>query len=93
MKLSGVWYPLISDIGRLWVERTDRPIRVTSFDVAEKAGVNQSTVSRALNDDPAIKDSTKAKVRTAAEALGYYVDTRASALRRDRTGTLAIVVM
>lgn len=74
---------------------TDRamPQRVTSFDVAEKAGVSQSTVSRALAGSSAITEPTRAKVMQAAEALGYVVDERAARLRRGKTGTLAVVVI
>lgn len=67
--------------------------RVTSFDVAEAAGVSQSTVSRALAGSPAITGETRARVEAAAAALGYHVDARAARLRSGRTGTLAIVVI
>lgn len=72
---------------------TDRRVRVTSFDVAEAAGVSQSTVSRALAGSPAITGETRARVEAAAAALGYHVDSRAARLRSGRTGTLAIVVI
>ncbi len=75
----------MSDNGR-------RP-RVTSFDVAEAAGVSQSTVSRALAGSPAITEETRARVAAAAAHLGYHVDSRAARLRSGRTGTLAIVVI
>ncbi|QZH76716.1 MAG: LacI family DNA-binding transcriptional regulator [Erythrobacter sp.] len=67
--------------------------RVTSFEVAERAGVNQSTVSRALSGDPSITPQTRDKVRAAADALGYRVDSRAARLRSGKTRTLAIVVI
>ncbi len=67
--------------------------RVTSFDVAERAGVSQSTVSRALAGSTAITEPTRAKVMKAAEELGYVVDERAARLRRGKTGTLAVVVI
>lgn len=70
-----------------------RRARVTSFDVAEAAGVSQSTVSRALAGSPAITQETRARVEAAASALGYHVDARAARLRSGRTGTLAIVVV
>ena len=72
---------------------TVRRNRVTSFDVAEAAGVSQSTVSRALAGSPAITSETRARVQAAAAALGYHVDARAARLRSGRTGTLAIVVV
>ncbi len=67
--------------------------RVTSFEVAERAGVNQSTVSRALSGDAAITKQTRDRVREAAEALGYRVDARAARLRSGKTRTIAIVVI
>jgi DNA-binding LacI/PurR family transcriptional regulator len=70
-----------------------RRARVTSFDVAEAAGVSQSTVSRALAGSPAITEETRARVTAAAASLGYHVDARAARLRSGRTGTLAIVVI
>ncbi|MGN3975355.1 LacI family DNA-binding transcriptional regulator [Tsuneonella sp. SYSU-LHT278] len=66
---------------------------MTSFDVAEAAGVSQSTVSRALAGSPSITDETRARVEAAAAKLGYHVDARAARLRSGRTGTLAIVVV
>ncbi|MEQ5787391.1 LacI family DNA-binding transcriptional regulator [Erythrobacter sp. NFXS35] len=69
------------------------PRRPTSFDVAERAGVSQPTVSRALSGSPAIAEATRRKVVEAAEALGYFVDERAARLRRGSTGTLAVVVI
>jgi DNA-binding LacI/PurR family transcriptional regulator len=69
------------------------PQRVTSFEVAERAGVNQSTVSRALSGDHSITPQTREKVRAAADALGYRVDARAARLRSGKTRTVAIVVI
>lgn len=67
--------------------------RVTSFEVAERAGVNQSTVSRALSGDSSITERTREKVRAAADELGYRVDSRAARLRSGKTRTIAIVVI
>lgn len=72
------------------IERNRRP---TSFDVAERAGVSQSTVSRALSGSPVIAEPTRSRVMKAAEELGYFVDERAARLRRGSTGTLAVVVI
>ena len=71
----------------------DRNIRVTSFDVAERAGVSQSTVSRALSGSSVITEATREKVLSAAQELGYFVDERAARLRKGHTGTLAAVVI
>lgn len=70
-----------------------KPGRVTSFEVAERAGVSQPTVSRALSGSSMISDATREKVLVAAKELGYFVDERAARLRRGHTGTLATVVI
>lgn len=75
------------------MEPPQRPGRVTSFDVAERAGVSQSTVSRALSGSSVISEPTRDKVIKAAQDLGYFVDERAARLRRGHTGTLATVVI
>lgn len=67
--------------------------RVTSFDVAELAGVSQPTVSRALNGDPSVTEATRLRVESAANQLGYRVDARAAGLRTGKTRTLAVVVI
>ncbi len=67
--------------------------RVTSFDVAERAGVNQSTVSRALAGSPRVTPATRERVLAVAQELGYTVDHRASGLRRGRTDTIAVVIL
>lgn len=69
------------------------PRRVTSIDVAERAGVSQSTVSRALSGSETITQATRRRVELAAEELGYHVNARAAGLRRGETGTIAVVVI
>ena len=50
--------------------RTKRP---TATDVARRAGVSQATVSYVLNNNPrqAIPETTRRRVLTAADELGY----------------------
>ncbi len=66
---------------------------VTSIDVAARAGVSQSTVSRALSGSETITQATRRRVEQAAEELGYHVNTRAAGLRKGETRTIAIVVI
>ncbi|MBX3735763.1 MAG: LacI family DNA-binding transcriptional regulator [Candidatus Didemnitutus sp.] len=47
---------------------------VTLADVARAAGVHKATAARALNEDPRITSETKARVKAAAEKLGYRVN-------------------
>lgn len=74
-------------------EGNGRPYRVTSIDVAERAGVSQSTVSRALSGSETITEATRRRVEQAAAELGYHVNMRAAGLRKGETGTIAIVVI
>ncbi len=66
--------------------------KATSFDIAHLAGVSQPTVSRALRGSPLVSEETRRRVQSAAEALGYKVDKNASNLRRQHSGTLALLL-
>ncbi len=66
--------------------------KATSFDIAAKAGVSQSTVSRALRDSPLVNPETRARVQAIARELNYQVDRTASSLRTGNTRTLALLL-
>lgn len=68
-------------------------LRPTSFDVAERAGVSQSTVSRALRGNAGVNAETRARVSQAARDLGYVVDRHASSLRLKSSETIALVTI
>jgi LacI family transcriptional regulator len=65
---------------------------VTSRDVALAAGVAQSTVSRALNEHPSVRPDTRARVREAADRLGYIPNAAARSLIRSRTNLVGLLV-
>lgn len=67
---------------------------VTLRDVAARAGVSISTVSRVLDDRlPPSNTAAAQRVREAATALGYLRDVNAAALRRaGGTGTIGVLV-
>ena len=65
---------------------------VTIHDVANKAGVAVSSVSRALSSHPDVSPAMKAKVFAAAEELGYSPDPGAQSLRSGFTRTIGFVV-
>ncbi len=65
--------------------------RPTSFDIAYRAGVSQSTVSRALRGDPNVNDDTRRRIEAIARELKYKVDKNASSLRRQRSNTIAVL--
>ena len=65
--------------------------RVTSFDVAARAGVSQSAVSRVFSGASASKD-TATKVRAAAQDLGYRPNVLARSLITGRSRIIGLVV-
>lgn len=66
--------------------------KATSFDIAFHAGVSQSTVSRALAGSPLVSEDTRRRIQAIAEQLNYQVDKNASNLRRQASGTLAMLL-
>jgi len=54
--------------------------RITLRDIAEKSGYHFTTVSLALREDPSIPETTRAKIKRVALALGYRPDPMLSAL-------------
>ncbi len=70
-------------------DRSGRPARIT--DVAALAGVSIGTASKALNDTGQLRDETRARVKDAAEKLGFVGDARARALSSGRTYTVGMV--
>lgn len=69
--------------------KDDKP---TSFDIAYRAGVSQSTVSRALRNSPLVNEETRLKVQQIARELNYKVDKNASCLRSQQTKTIALLL-
>ena len=68
------------------------PGRVTSYDVAARAGVSQSAVSRALAEDGSASRRMRERVARAADELGYRPDAIARSLGRGRSGLVGMVV-
>lgn len=67
--------------------------RATVADVARLAGVSIKTASRALNEHPSVKGSTRAKVLQAASALRFRPNAMARELRQgSRASTIAFVI-
>ncbi len=65
---------------------------VTMAEVARLAGVSESTVSRALADNPLISVSTRAKIQEIARRTGFSVNPHASGLRSKKTNVIAVVI-
>jgi LacI family transcriptional regulator len=64
----------------------------TIYDIAKLAGVNPSTVSRALSNPGRINAATEAKVHAAAKELNYRVNPFARALPTGKTKMIALMV-
>ncbi|RZI48902.1 LacI family DNA-binding transcriptional regulator [Lactococcus kimchii] len=64
---------------------------VTIKDVAKRAGVNASTVSRVIKDSSEISEKTKAKVRKAMQDLGYRRNAAAQILASGKSNTIGVV--
>lgn len=61
-------------------------------DVAERAGVSPSTVSRALRGSALVSPETTARVRQAAAELSFAISRTASSLATGRLGRIAVLV-
>jgi len=72
--------------------RVRKKTRVTSLDIAHRAGVSQATVSRVLAGSPLVNADTRRRVEQAVRELNYKVDRHASSLRTQRAGTLALLL-
>lgn len=64
----------------------------TIHDIAKKLNISASTVSRALNDNPLISESTRKLIRKTADEMGYRPNILASNFRTNRTYTIGVIV-
>lgn len=65
---------------------------VTIYDLAEHLNLAPSTISRGLQDNPAVHPKTRKKIFAAAEEMGYRFNTFARNLRNQRTNTIGVIV-
>lgn len=66
--------------------------KATIYDVASKAGVAISTVSRVLNDSSDVSDPTRMRVMRAIEELQFRPDRTAKTLAQKQTRSLCIAL-
>ncbi len=66
--------------------------RVSSIDVARRAGVSQSAVSRTFSQRGVVSAETRAKVLAAARDLGYTPNALARSLITNRTNIVGVVM-
>ncbi len=64
----------------------------TIHDIARACGLNASTVSRALNDDPRVKEKTRERIRQCAREMDYRPNQAARNLASGRTNSLWLIV-
>ena len=64
----------------------------TIKDVAKKAGLSVSTVSRFLNDHPYISEDKKERIRAAMKELDYTPSSIATQLRSKKSQTIGVLV-
>ncbi len=65
---------------------------VTIYDIALKLDLSSATVSRGLQDHPAINKNTRKKIQQTAKELGYRQNNFASSLRKQKTNTIGVII-
>ncbi|GAA3409621.1 LacI family DNA-binding transcriptional regulator [Paenibacillus hodogayensis] len=64
---------------------------ITIKDIARAAGVNHSTVSRALNDDSRVSAAMREKIQTIARQMNYVPNLAAKKLVRHNTNFIGLI--
>ncbi|OMF22228.1 transcriptional regulator [Paenibacillus sp. FSL H8-0548] len=64
---------------------------VTIKDIADRAGVSFSTVSKALRDSPLVQNKTKQHILAIAKEMGYQPNIAARSLVSRRSGAIGVV--
>jgi LacI family transcriptional regulator len=77
--------------GRQWTGGRVENLRVTIYEVAERARVSISTVSNALNKPDRVSAATRARVLAAADDLGFVPKVQAVSLARKGTGRVGVM--
>lgn len=79
-------------LNHLFLYSIMRNSRITIKLLAEKLQLSPSTVSRALHDHPSIGRKTCIEVQKLAQSLGYFPNSLASNLRRNKTNLIGVLV-
>ncbi len=66
--------------------------KITIKDVAQRAGVNPSTVSRALNNSLEISPTLSKKIKEIAAQIGYKTNLVAKSLRLQRSSVIGLII-
>ena len=65
---------------------------VTIHDIAKRAGLNPSTVSRALRGDPRVREKTKSRIFALADEMNYIPNLNAKTLANGKTYRIAFLL-
>lgn len=65
---------------------------VTIYDIAKRLNISPATVSRGLQDHPAISKKTKKKIFDVVNEMGYRTNHFARNLRQQKTKTIGVMV-
>ncbi|MCO1335956.1 LacI family DNA-binding transcriptional regulator [Microbulbifer sp. OS29] len=65
---------------------------VSMSDIARLAGVSESTVSRALNNNPLINEKTRERIQKIASSMNYKINESARNLRLQCSHTISVVI-
>lgn len=66
--------------------------KTTIHDIARALGLNASTVSRGLRDNPAVSKNTRQLIKDKAKEMNYRPNHMAAALRRGRSDMIGVIV-
>lgn len=69
---------------------SQKPVTIKS--IAAELGISFSTVAKALNNNPHIKEETRIKVQKKAKEMGYTPNSLAKSLRSNESHTLAVIL-
>ncbi|MBE7169222.1 MAG: LacI family DNA-binding transcriptional regulator [Williamsia sp.] len=65
---------------------------VTIYDIAKRLNISPATVSRGLQDHPAISKKTKKRISEMVDEMGYRSNHFARNLRQKQTNTIGVIV-
>jgi LacI family transcriptional regulator len=66
--------------------------RINLEDIAKKAGVSRSTVSRVVNEEPNVNERTRARVLAVIQSERYQPNTIARIMVKGRTNVIGVVI-
>lgn len=67
-------------------------VSLTLEEIARKAGVSRSTVSRVINNQPNVREEVRDRVMQVVEQTGYHPNIAARSLASQRTNVIGLVI-